>query len=381
MFFSGARMTVKGPAEFTPLGDLSIQFDEGRAEVQVPDSAVGFRMFLPDGEITDFGTQFDIEVSEGVTSRIQVVKGEIEINLKGQGKGPVRLTAGEARRIERDGGVASIDYSPSEMGEAIEALSKMRNRVKMSRWQKFNEGLQSDPSLVVHFRMQPGETGEKEIVNHARSPEAPGSGTIVSAEWTEGRWPMKPALAFRNQADQVRIDIPGEFPEASMLAWVRVDALPRNYNGVFFSECGIEGEAHWQFTSDGTYQFGVRPRNAPLVSVFHRAFTKPVISPWAFGSWRLLSTTYHSGTREVVHYIDAAEVSRTVLEDSIPLRFGRSTLGNFHDMHAEDHMNQSWLGAEWSFRNWTGAIDEFMLFSRVVSTRELEEIFEVGRND
>ncbi len=381
VFFSGARLTVKGPAQFVAKSDLEIEFLNGGAEAVVPESAIGFKLVLPDGVITDFGTSFDVSVEEGATSRVQVLDGEIEFDPAGNAVGPKRMFAGEAISVVAGGRMETAEFRPQDVGASLETLSAAEDRVRMTRWMEVAGKLDEDPGLLVHFSLLPDEAGSIVINNHARHAVAPRSGTVISADWSKGRWKGKPALSFRRPSDRVRIDIPGDYPTATFIAWARVDGLPREYNGLFYSECGINGEVHWQFSSSGAYQFGVRPLGAPIVSPFHRAFSPPVISSWAFGSWRMFATTYDAEAREVVHYVDAAEVSRTTLPDSIPLRFGRATLGNFFDPLAEQHADDDALSHEWSFRNWTGAIDEFLIFSRVVSTEELRDLYEIGKVD
>jgi hypothetical protein len=39
--------------------------------------------------------------------------------------------------------------------------------------------------------------------------------------------------------------------------------------------------------------------------------------------------------------------------------------------------NEAW-NVEWGFRNWTGAIDEFILYSRVLGSEELRDLYEAG---
>ena len=95
----------------------------------------------------------------------------------------------------------------------------------------------------------------------------------------------------------------------------------------------------------------------------------------------MLATTYDSESREVIHYVDGDEVSRTVIDASIPLRFGRATLGNFFDPHFAEHSKRPDLSESWSFRNWTGAIDEFILYGRALDSKELVDLYEAGRAD
>jgi hypothetical protein len=380
-FYSGARVSIQGPARFVPDSDMRLSVVEGQVQVDVPDSAKGFVLSLPDGTITDFGTSFGVEVRESRTSRLQVSRGEIELAGTKDGSDARRILEGQALSISGDGGPRAIDFQPMAVTHSLEMLSAEFDQVRASRWDLECQRLAGDPSLLVHFRMLPVEQGSREIVNRAAAPGMPRTGTVIAAEWSRGRWEGKPALAFNHPSDRVRVDVPGEHPQVTFAAWVKTDGLPRRYNGLFLSEFGIPGEAHWQFSPDGCFYFGVRPKEERPDWSFHRAFSEPVLSTSDFGTWRLLATTYDSVVREVVHFVDGVEVHRSRIEDSIPLRFGRATLGNFFDPSPEVHAHYQGLGEEWSFRNWSGAIDEFLLFSRVLDGQEILQIHEAGRPD
>lgn len=380
-FYSGARVSIQGPARFVPDSDMRLSVVEGQVQVDVPDSAKGFVLSLPDGTITDFGTSFGVEVKENRTSRLQVSRGEVELAGTKDGADARRILEGQALAISGEGGPREIDFRPMSVTHSLETLSAEYDQLRASRWDQECRRIAEDPALLVHFRFLPDEQGSREISNRATGPGLPRTGTVIAAEWSRGRWEGKPALAFNHPSDRVRVDVPGEFPQVTFAAWVKTDGLPRRYNGLFLSEFGIPGEAHWQFSPDGRFYFGVRPKEERPDWSFHRAFSEPVISTSDFGTWRLLATTYDSDAREVVHFVDGVEVHRSRIGDSIPLRFGRATLGNFFDPKPEVHATYAGLGEEWSFRNWSGAIDEFLLFSRVLDGQEILKLHETGRPD
>ena len=380
-FFSGARVSIQGPARFIPESDMRLAMMEGKVQVDVPDSAKGFVLVLPDGTITDFGTSFGAEVSGEKKTRLQVTRGEIElVDAKSGGKAR-RILEGEAFSLAETGTSRPIDFRPMAVKSSLEARSAEESRQRAERWEQVCRGIAADPTVLVHFRFLPEEEGSREILNRASGPNSPRTGTVIAAEWARGRWPGKPALAFHSPADRVRVDILGEYPLATYLSWVKTDGLPRRYNGLFLSEVGIPGEAHWQMSPEGMFYFGVRPKVERQDWSFHRAFSPPVLSSGDFGTWRMLATTYDARRREVIHYVDGTEVHRSVIGDSIPLRFGRATLGNFFDPAPSEHADQPGLGEEWSFRNWCGAIDEFLLYSRVLDGKEIARLHEAGRAD
>ncbi len=378
-FFSGARVAIQGPARFKPESDMRLTVSQGTVQVDVPDSAKGFVLVLPDGTVTDFGTSFGVVVSEEKTSRLQVSRGEIELAGTKDGGAAQRIKEGQAYSLAETGVSRPIDFHPMAVSVSLEERAREDGKDRQLRWEEVCRDIAVDPSVLVHFCFLPDEEGSREILNRASAPSAPRTGTVIAAEWSHGRWEGKPALAFHGPSDRVRVDIPGEYPQATFLAWVKVDGLPRRYNGLFLSEYGIAGEAHWQMSPEGSFWFGVRPKAKRRDWSFHRAFSEPVLSTNDFGTWHMLATTYDAHSRSVVHYVDGEEVSRAVLEDSVPLRFGRATLGNFFDPTPTEHADAPGLGEEWSFRNWSGAIDEFLLYSRALDAQEIGRLHEAGR--
>src|SRR5262249_29015574 len=65
---------------------------------------------------------------------------------------------------------------------------------------------------------------------------------------------------FKRVGDRVRFHVPGEFDSLTLLAWVRVDALPNVNNALMLSDGWKEGEMHWQIGSSGKVILGVRAR-------------------------------------------------------------------------------------------------------------------------
>ena len=88
----------------------------------------------------------------------------------------------------------------------------------------------------------------------------------------------------------------------------------------------------------------------------HAGFGAGIILPW--------STTRIA--RTAVHYLDGRECGTVAFGQSIALDFGPSQIGNWkpHPAQAE------------SLRSFRGCIDELLLLRRVVSSAEIEELYE-----
>ena len=59
-FFSGATMTVEGPAEISLRSAWEAECREGAVRMKVPPAARGFKINTPGSEIIDMGTELGL---------------------------------------------------------------------------------------------------------------------------------------------------------------------------------------------------------------------------------------------------------------------------------------------------------------------------------
>jgi hypothetical protein len=248
---------------------------------------------------------------------------------------------------------------------------KIRDREKerFEKWRKASDRRVGGEDLLVYLRMLDDSGSQNKLLlneggNGAATPGAP----VISANWVKGRWPGKRALLFQSMADRIRVSIKGRYPQATFAAWVQVAEFQRHFNALFMSEAPFVGEVHWQLSESGGQRFGVRPIK-PRDGHFLRAFTDDLLPPSGWGTWRHLATTYDAGKRLVIHYLDGREVARQTLRESVPLVFGRATIGNSPVPPL----------SRWGSRQFGGAIDEFALFSRALEPSEIRDLYEEGR--
>jgi hypothetical protein len=134
-----------------------------------------------------------------------------------------------------------------------------------------------------------------------------------------------------------------------------------------------EGEPHWQIGSDGTVILGIKgpPDYNPEPNVRGPQYRAAgVVTPELFGRWLHLAVVYDADGGEVVHYLDGRAVSRAPIALDLTLRVGDAELGN-------------WTAAMFRTRNpvrhFTGAMDEFLMFSRPLAGAEVEKLYSQGR--
>ncbi|MGB0992546.1 MAG: FecR family protein, partial [Akkermansiaceae bacterium] len=110
-FSSGALVSLEAPTEIKIVSPMKVELLSGRALVEVPDSAVGFEMLLPDGKIIDYGTRFSAIVNEGEAS-CEVLEGEVWLHHASTGE-KKQLVDSQAVVMDQNG-LRTLDFLPSK---------------------------------------------------------------------------------------------------------------------------------------------------------------------------------------------------------------------------------------------------------------------------
>ena len=82
-FNSGARITLEAPVSFTVESAMRGVLSHGKLTAQVPDSAHGFSVSTPKGEMVDLGTEFGLFVGEDGVTETHVFTGEVVVHPAG----------------------------------------------------------------------------------------------------------------------------------------------------------------------------------------------------------------------------------------------------------------------------------------------------------
>jgi hypothetical protein len=125
-FASGARVLLRGPAEFGVLSPLRGELVRGDLAARVPPGAEGFVVDTPSVEVVDLGTAFGVRVGDDGTADVRVFEGVVEARAESpsaESDGFIRLEQDMARRFLPQGGAAidspaSSDQFPLLMPDA-----------------------------------------------------------------------------------------------------------------------------------------------------------------------------------------------------------------------------------------------------------------------
>ena len=386
-FFSGASVTLEGPAEIElRSSDLAI-LHSGRVRADVPPAARGFEIQTADVRLEDLGTSFGVTAGADGKAEIVVFDGEVRaIDRSGDA---VSLFAGDAAHLAGGKSSRAVAADIEAFADIAEIIKKSGggDKSRYARWKTAATERRNDPRLVAYYDFEGLDDTSRRLPNRA----AVGKGSeldggIVGARVSDGRWPGKPALDFRGEGDRVRFNIPGEFGGMTLYAWVRIDALDRGMNSLFLTDHYDPGEIHWQLSVRGALHFSTSPVGVPPAPAGLEVATNEQIQAenrWFWsdefwdasqsGNWFLLATTVDRAKQtSVIHYINGQPVGfsgGSNMDRPLPkMRIGRADLGN-------------WTDPIWakSIRSLNGRIDEFAIYSAALSPDEILTIYEEGR--
>ena len=386
-FFSGASITLSGPAEIELRNKKLAVLHQGRVRADVPPAARGFKIQTADVQLEDLGTSFGIVARDNGKSSVIVFDGEVRAIDRGGEE--LSLLEGDTAHLARGNASKSSSDNLGTFPDisAIIERSDGLGKSRYAQWKSVATKRRSDPRLVAYYDFEGLDDTSRRLPNRA----AVGKGSeldggIVGARVSDGRWSGKPALDFRGEGDRVRFNIPGEFDAMTLYAWVRIDALDRGLNSLFLTDHYDPGEIHWQLSVRGALHFSTSPVGVPpaplglevatneqIQAENRRFFSDEFWNASQSGNWFLLATTVDCAKQpSVIHYINGQSVGFSGghnMDRSIPkLRIGRADLGNWTDpIWAKD------------IRSLNGRIDEFAIYSTALTPDEILTIYEEGR--
>jgi hypothetical protein len=374
-FYSGALVILQGPADFELISSTEAYCTRGKLWATVPPLAQGFTVGSPKYDLVDRGTEFGLDVAEGGQTEVHVFHGKVDLYKPGTDRAataPQALKTGQGVRLEKADEARSIKSNPAAFPSAqrlAERLQAERER-RQQEWLEASKELRRDPGLLVYYPFQDEEPWSRTLLDRAEVRQGQGAhdGTIVGCTWATGRWPGKKGLEFKQVSDRVRLHVPGEFEALTLMAWVRVDALPNRFNSLFMTDSWDDFEPHWHISNDGKLELGVQ---GPERKRGVHYYTPVVFTPDRLGQWTHLAVVYDRAGGQVVHYVNGKVVAPPEgLQLDVALCIGNAEIGNWN-VTTRRHNHP--------VRYFTGCVDEFLLFARALSEAEVEKLYTKGR--
>lgn len=371
-FYRGARVVIEGPAEFELVSDMEARCLSGKIRVEVPPPAHGFKVLSPNLEVVDVGTSFGLEVRSDGQADIHVFEGEVKMASPSTPETQQPLTEGQSAQVSRSGEIRSVQLAATDFVslEDIELQYTIAMQQRYRDWQAHATRLKQDPSLLIYYDFEGQHSTPRTLANHAINAPTESHGTVIGCQWTEGRWPGKGALDFKQFGDRVRFTMPGRFSSLTCLAWVRVDGLSHSLNALLMSGKARAGEPQWQLKQTGSMLFGKRILDGWGSDHIEGHESIPVLTPEQMGLWMHLGVAYDLTSRTVRYYLNGEEVSHQTIKSSLLVSLETMEIGNWTPQIGQPIEPT---------RNFNGRMDEFAVFGRSLSAEEIRGIYEIGR--
>jgi hypothetical protein len=379
-FLGGARLIVVGPAELRMDAEDEAFLQSGTASAYVPEPARGFQLRGPGVDVVDLGTSFGFSVGSGRKPEVHVFDGEVTV--AGSSGAPRKLEAEKAVRVE-GADLHEIPVRPADFpdGAKLAQHADTDARSRFSKWRSGITSLAADPAVLLCYTFEGDKEWERVLTNVAPEPAPESHGAIVGAGWTGGRWPGKRALEFRSLGDRLRFSVPGSHSALTLMAWVRVDSLPNDYNSLLLPTRYGAGALHWTLERGGELRLTMRSTDAPGngVHYWEGPVSGPAVSNMDFGRWLFLATTYDAATGMVTHYRDGIEIGHSRFKKHLPAVLGSVEFGNWGADGTKP--DNAWVKGQLPnqfTRNFVGRLDELLILSRAMPADEIARHYTDG---
>ncbi len=360
-FINDVQVTLRGPARWELESALRMTVEEGTVRVSVPENARGFTIRSGGVDFRDLGTEFGLQAEAATGRRVmQVFSGEVDVLRSDDQEVLASLTDGQAF-------VVTAAHAGPAPKMPLSAFPDPQS-LALSCWEAQARARAADPALLVYFPMWPDTERSKTLANAATAsttlmPEA----VISGCEWVTGRWPGKPALQFEHPGDAVRFHLPGEYTDLTASFWLKIDRTIHPWTHVWGSSRFTPRSVH--LCLHGTRSLDGDAGHFSAQGIMgERRKTTSVGFPHRRGAWMHVSLVLDSATQETRLYLNGQRSScYTWTRDDWLFALGDMTIGRFDDPADPDG------------REFRGRLDEFALWSRVLSDQEILALSREGQ--
>jgi hypothetical protein len=353
-FRNGADVVLVAPARIALADALHVRLESGSLRALVPPAAHGFVVDAAAVRFRDLGTEFGVTTRPGAgISDLHVFSGQVEVYQAGATVPAATLAGGESVRYAH--GVAE------PLAAAAEADYPTPQAIALRRWQAARARLQADPALVLYHPFE-ADPGDPALLRDRAAAGRHADGRIIGAQWVAGRWPGKQALQFERPGDRVELAIPGEYDEATLAAWIKVDRLDHAANVLLASVGWRPGDLQWQLDRLGS------PAPTSLYSQPKRRVLWSG-APLPLGRWVHCAVTMVRSTGLLRHYVDGVPAGESqVAALTTRIMPGACVIGSW----IADNKTQE-------DRDFRGRIDELAMWATALPPARIAALAQEGR--
>lgn len=347
---NGTDLVLKAPVAFHIDDPMRVRLQTGDMRVVVPDTAHGFIVATEGVDYQDLGTEFGVSASESGTSQMHVFDGQVDV-LKTDGTKLESVTLGQTVAFAQ----GNLSAAPAPDKDKFPSASE----IGMRRWQQLSQGWRDDPTLLCYYSFQKNPEAPRELQD-IKTSGVPLAAQVSGARWVTGRWPGKDALFFDHDDDQAIVDIPGEYTQLTVAAWVLLDRYDFPNNAIFASDGWEAKDFHMNLNGQGRLFGGTYPRTT------YSQLTEDVVQP---GVWSLVVLVANEDQKRTEGWINGRLAFTGNMINVWGIRPGRCRIGGCNPKPGEGN----------PVRTVRGRIDELFVWKRALTKDEIHRLYEEGR--
>jgi hypothetical protein len=366
-----AKVLLEGPVFYTIDSPKSGVLIQGKLFARADTvQARQFTIVTPNAKYVDLGTEFGVEVNAKGYSTLAVFSGKVNASAKlaeGSWTKPIPVAKGEAVACDKKTFkplVARRSNFPS-----MQPLPPPPPDGNYQRWSDAAKELQRRPDLFAYYNFQPDDNNQKLLANHALTGAA-FNGEIQNAVWVNGRFPGKSALDFRAANAGVRVNLPNEYRQMTVIAWVNSDRLANPFNGILMSDDWDQlKKLHFQIKNTGHINLNVRGQLSKRVNAQEYNETTKAIPAEYIENWCMIAGVIDAPDQCNL-YVNGEFFERLDVSQIPSIQIGSAMIGGWNPGANK--------GPE-LIRSFSGRIDELMIFQSVLTPGEIKRLYEDGK--
>ena len=383
-FKTAVDIIFKGPGSFEILSPKLLFVEKGEVRTMVNDeTGHEFSILTPDSRYIDWGTEFCLSISPGKKDKIDVLSGLVEIQNVDTSKSICHVKRNNqiTNQFEQWNGEffkSEHILSPSRIGGArkksrMKTYSTQSDILATFDFSKLE--ISENPELVPHtvksnlpkfWKSQKDSIHDNRYVIN-KSINSPISHAIMHyCSWVSGRWYNTKALALHERESHILLDLEGKLKNLSFHTWLKI-GNPELPNSVIF------GSREWNNPGDFLIEF-TRSKRKPFLSFWGQndmVFTVDNKISLDF-DWNFIALTIESigNSLKCKLYVNNQLLSEQQTKNLNFIKPDRLILGN---------MRGEWGRGKSYQRPLNAIMDEFVIWNRVLSGKEVENLYTEGK--
>ena len=329
------------------------------------ESSKGFLVRTEHADIVDIGTEFGVEIDSGGTLFAHVFQGDVEVvvprpDQRGTSK---QLSTGQGAVVTLGGIIQDKPVVATTFVRQEEF--EIRREASISpyhRWLAQRYALRHDPDTVLYFDFE--DVADARVINRAQAASSgSGSGTVMGAEPSTGRFGQQSEGLALDGQDAVALNLPERYSAVTIAGWFYIEKQ-KNWMSALLSsdDWGPPGGVHWQLNDSNTLTA------EKCAAGNEKGDFKITTAPLGFepqaGRWVHLAVVMDTGTLESHLYVDGRLAGQGPLSDAESIRIGAAQIGNWNNVAGVVTGHRE--------RGFTGRIDELVVLKRAMSAEEIK---------